>query len=346
MFPRFRRPHSGSTRATIIAIAALALGLAAAPAGDAAFPGANGRIAFLSVRSDGGLELYTVDPDGTGLQRLTRHSPPVWDRPAWSPEGRTIAAVSAIDGSVFRVDVKSRRARPLAHARLAGSDIGWSPNGRRFVYANRAIWIANIDGTRRRRLTRGSDYDSAPTWSPNGKYIAFTRSKGADQIEIMRADGRGLHAIGRGSNPSWSPNSRRLAFQVEPGRAAIATADIRGRSRRTLVSNRVCELTAPAWSPRGTIAFTSNCGGNSRIEAVDSSGRDRRTLIKTDSGLDTAVSWSPDGNRFTFADGGTLRIAGLDGHSSDVFGLAGGDGQPAWSPDGSWKIRPGLRTGG
>jgi Tol biopolymer transport system component len=336
MFPRFRRPDSGSARATIVAIAALAIGLAAASAGDAAFPGTNGRIAFLSVRTDGGLELYTVNPDGTGLQQLTRHSPPVWSRPAWSPDGRTIAAVSAIDASVLRVDVRSRRARPLAHALVAGDGIGWSPDGRRFVYSDRGIWIANVDGTRRRRLTKGADHEFAPTWSPNGEYIAFTRSRGGDQIEIMRADGRGVHAIGRGSNPSWSPNSRRLAFQVEPQRAAIATADIRGRSRRTLASNRVCELSAPAWSPRGTIAFTSDCGGNARIEAVDSSGRGRRTLIKTDSGLDTAVSWSPDGKRFTYADGGTLRIGRLDGHSSDVFELPpGGDGQPAWSPDGS-----------
>src|SRR5438105_15318145 len=109
MFRRCGRPRRRSAAvSTVVAIAGLAIGLAAAPAGDAAFPGANGRIAFLSIRKNGGLELYTVKPDGTDLLQLTRHSAPVWERPAWSPDGRSIAAVNAIDNSVLRIGVASR----------------------------------------------------------------------------------------------------------------------------------------------------------------------------------------------------------------------------------------------
>ena len=340
MFPRFGSPHS---RATIVAIAALAIGLAAAPVGDAAFPGANGRIAFLSVRKDGGLELYTVRPDGTNAHRLTQHAPQIWDRPAWSPDGRSIAAVNGIDRSVLRVGVESRRVTLLAHPLFATSGFGWSPDGRRFVYSadtgNGDIWTAYVDGTRRRRLTSGSAYDFAPAWSPNGRYIAFTRTHGKNEIEIMRADGKGLHAIGRGSHPSWSPDGRRLAFEVLSGngRTTLATAGLDGRSRRTLVSDRSCDLEAPAWSRTGRIAFLADCDRGGRIDAVNASGRNRRTLLPSVSPYATTpVSWSPDGKRFTYAAQGTLRIADLKGRSRPVFALpAGGDGAPAWSADGT-----------
>lgn len=331
-----------SRRLGAVAIAGLAIGLVATPAGDAAFPGANGRIAFLGIRADGGLELYTVRPDGTGVQRLTRHAPYVLAPPAWSPDGGSIA-VGAIDSGVLRVGVRSRRVTSPTKPLLAPSGVGWSPDGRRFVYAAETgagdIWTARIDGTGRRRLTSGSAHDSAPSWSPDGNYIAFTRLQGKNELEVMRADGKGLHAIGRGSNPSWSPDGRRLAFEVQSrsGRLTLATADADGRSRRALASDRRCDLEAPRWSRTGTIAFVVDCDQGGRIDTVDASGHHRRRLLPSISPLETTpISWSPDGKRFTFAANGTLRIGDLKGRSVPVFKLPPGfDGAPAWSPDGT-----------
>ena len=81
----------------LCALVALVVGLAAgaAPAA-AAYPGTNGKIAFISYR-DGNSEIYAMNPDGSEQTNLTNH--PAYDSaPGWSPDGSKIAFVSERDG--------------------------------------------------------------------------------------------------------------------------------------------------------------------------------------------------------------------------------------------------------
>jgi Tol biopolymer transport system component len=118
-----------------------------------AVPGANGRIAFVSVR-DRNAEIYTANPDGTNQTRLT-NTPAQELTPAWSPDGTRLAFTS----------VTATRT----------SD-GTSVN------ATADIYIINADGSGLRRLTNNSAYNTAPTWSPDGTRIAFSRSTIDPQI--------------------------------------------------------------------------------------------------------------------------------------------------------------------
>ena len=59
------------------------------PAGQAAFPGAKGKIAFATVR-DGNAEIYVMNPDGSGQTNLT-NNPAEDSTPAWSADGAKIA---------------------------------------------------------------------------------------------------------------------------------------------------------------------------------------------------------------------------------------------------------------
>jgi Tol biopolymer transport system component len=67
----------------------------------AAFPGEDGKIAFQSDR-DGNNEIYTMNANGTGVQRLTNNSARDED-PAYSPDGKNIAFQSDRDGGFFEI---------------------------------------------------------------------------------------------------------------------------------------------------------------------------------------------------------------------------------------------------
>jgi TolB protein len=80
-------------------------------------------------------------------------------------------------------------------------------------YANE-LYVARADGSRVRRLTRTPAVEQSPTWSPDGKRIAFARianeNAGYD-IYTIRPDGNSLRRLTRQSahewsyQPSWGP---------------------------------------------------------------------------------------------------------------------------------------------
>jgi dipeptidyl aminopeptidase/acylaminoacyl peptidase len=98
-----RNNHIGALAAAagvLVAVGMLMLTMVALvePAG-AAFPGKNGKIAFMSDR-DGNEEVYVMNPDGSGPVNLT-NNPAIDLKPAWSPDGKRIAFASNRDGGDF-----------------------------------------------------------------------------------------------------------------------------------------------------------------------------------------------------------------------------------------------------
>jgi TolB protein len=127
----------------------------------------NGRtIVFVSNRG-GNRDIYVMNADGSGLQRLTRN-PKSDDDPVWSPDGRTIAFVSRRDG-------------------------------------NPEVYVMNADGSEQRNLTRNPGRDRAPAWSPGGRTIAFHSNRDRNsEIYLMNADGSGQHNLTRYRNNDFS----------------------------------------------------------------------------------------------------------------------------------------------
>ena len=113
--------------AGIMAAVGLLMVVYAQPA-EAAFPGRNGKIAFSSNRDGGNYEIYTMNANGTGLDRLT-NDPKGDTEPAWSPDGSRIAFVSTCDG-------------------------------------NQEIYTMNPSGMSLDRLTNNTQSDIMPDWQP------------------------------------------------------------------------------------------------------------------------------------------------------------------------------------
>lgn len=260
-----------------------------------------GRIAFFTDR-DGNWEIYTMNPDGSGLANLTRH--PGEDRnPAWSPDGTQIAFSSDREGDYD-------------------------------------IYLMNADGSNLRKITSNVSWNQVPKWSPDGSRIAFVSDRqGSWDIFVMNADGSGQVGLTSSSaldtNPTWSPDGSRIAFLSErDGNAEIyiMNADGSGVAR---VTNHPEEDGVFDWSRDGSrLLFGSGRDGNFDIYSMNVDGTDIVRLTDNPA-VDSFASWSPDGGFIVFnteRDGNAeVYVMRSDGSEpTNLSNSPGNDGMAAW----------------
>ena len=256
------------------------------------------RIAFGSDRerpdpsgSLGHVEIYVMNPDGSGQQRVTVGDGRL-NLPALSPDGTRIAFTSqrGVASEVFVVDVKGgspRQITELAAKGLGARGVSWAPDGKSLVFTSAIlgnIYVINVDGTGLRQLTNPPGRHSRPSWSPDGTRIAYVSNRsGLPEIYVMNADGTHatrvtVGAVRRPANhwspaPSWSPDSRRIAFTSDQdGNEEIYVINADGTGLTRLTTDPA-EDWGPSWSPDGRqIAFSRRVLGHHQIFVMNADG--------------------------------------------------------------------------
>ena len=297
---------------TILAVFMLLSGaLIVIPAtAEATYPGAIGRIAFLSDRDQSSGELYVRDFSGGTWTRLTFDTHKEYD-PAWSPVGPVVAysSLAAGDGDIFILGVDGGGTINLTNDPYRNRGPAWSPDGLKIAYSSdhsglslgNHIWVVNVDGTGKTDLTPGLFAGShiEPAWSPDGTKIAYSGGSSDRDIVVMNADGSDptplAAAPGDDRHPTWSPDGSKIAFTSnrttgDPNVYDLYVMDADGSNVQRLTDLHTW-IEEPAWSPDGAyIMFTLNAGGNRGLWMVDADGSNLR-IHTDDSGWDNSPTW-------------------------------------------------------
>jgi TolB protein len=191
------------------------------------------KLAFVRDHDTGDGEIYVMNRDGSGQERITSPGYGESDSsPRWSPEGQKIVFSRSYHGGSFKeifvtnvdgsgttnlTDFQATRSDPQTWADAGGAR--WSPDGTKIAFhqASRAfgwsnnVWTMNPDGSGKSRLTTGLQ-EINPEWSPDSARLVFQ----SPFISAMDRDGAGQTALGDSGEdwkPQWSPDGRRILFQ-------------------------------------------------------------------------------------------------------------------------------------
>ena len=243
-----------------------------------------------------------------------------------------------------------------------------SPDGQRVAFVvttidqgkqeyRSSIWIVSTDGGEAKRFTGGTANAHSPSWSPDGRWLAFVTNRegepagkdqkeqkklGKGQIWLIPTDGgeaRQLTFMQHGaSNPVWSPDSKRIVFNAQVG-----PADEENEDGKALPKVRVIDR---LWYRLDGVGFIYE--RRNHLFLIDTAGGEPQQLTEGDWD-DTDPAWSPDGSRIAFVssraedrwrtpcpDVYTLTIT--NGQVVDLKCLTNGSlacSAPSWSPEGS-----------
>src|SRR6266508_1571322 len=199
--------------------------------------GGSGQIVFASSRSVVP-QLYLVNADGTDLTQLTNMDNGAC-QPSWSPDGTQLVFISPCLG-----------------------------RGEFFenIYNESSLYIINADGTGLKQLTPAPGSDFEPTWSPDGKQIAFTSVRGGfRQIYALDVESLAVTLLTNttdaieSSQPYWSPDGTKIVYMAKRvGAYQVWSMNANGQEAVQLArSGQALWDYLPAWSPDGRTIFFS-----------------------------------------------------------------------------------------
>ena len=253
-------------------------------------------------------------------RRLTSPPKGIWDAyPAFSRDGQFLAFVRGSPNAHDLYVVSATGGEPRLVLSQAQVIFGlcWTADGREIVYSSAksewdeaGLWRVSVSGGPARRLAEGSEQAWAPSISPQGTRLAFTRRTSDTNIWEVRAPGddglqepatKLIASTRMDAVPAFSPDGKKIAFaSYRSGTPQVWVCNRDGSNANPLTSFPEPGAGLPNWSPDGRhIAFDSSVGGSWDVYVIAAHGGAPRQLT-AESTFEGASNWSRDGRWIYF----------------------------------------------
>ncbi|NQZ09588.1 MAG: PD40 domain-containing protein [Algicola sp.] len=244
-------------------------------------------MAFTTYRY-GGWKIAISNIDGSNVRRVTMDPQYAYD-PHFSPDGKSLVYRRVVpsgrayyegQADIYRINIDGSGNKNLTNTGKDGDrKAAFSPDGQTVVYDSfknndgKALWIMmmNPDGSNLHRVKSGSELMFAPSWSPDGQWLAHLRADDDDYVDVwvMRLDGsearnltnsrkRGLKPVGEKIrhwqyDTNWSINGEYITFvsnYADQDNIDIYAVDVKGKHIARLTSHKDDDLHPYAFKVR------------------------------------------------------------------------------------------------
>ncbi len=267
------------------------------------------KIAFVSDKT-GKKEIYVMDYDGSNAIKVTSRFQHAMS-PAWSSDGKRLVFTAVTKNNknvrnhnLFAYDLGTGKISMLSNRKGINSGAVYSPVGKAQLAltmsfpGNAEIFLMDPSSKVVQRLTNSFGLDVDPSWSPDGKWLAFVSDRsGRPMVYKMESSGANVQRLTYAgyynATPSWSPGGNKIAFAGwDAGKFDIFIMNTDGTNIERLTKS-MGNNEDPDFAPDGYfIVYSSNRKGKKNLYITNVDNTVHRQ-ITSDFGNCESPRWSP-----------------------------------------------------